>query len=343
MTSTLKFLHVAGEQPDPNLFTPAFRRALEPYGTLAVVPGARRMAPEQVAALVRGCDVLLTGWGCAPVPAAVAADRGALRWICHLTGTMVGSIPLAIIEAGIPVTNWGDAPAFWVAEGAFALLMACVKDLRPQIEAKRGGAWRLSEAGAARTGSLRNLRLGLYGCGVIGRVFVELCAPFRPAAIRVFDPYAESLPAGTERAGSLRELFATCDAVAIHAGLTDETRGTVTAELLALLPDGGIVVNTARGGVVVQEALLREVGAGRLRAGLDVLEGSDALPAGHPAREYQDLILTAHQVSTAGWPKPDAETHLSTLHEVALENIRRFAAGEPLRFAMDAARYRRST
>jgi phosphoglycerate dehydrogenase-like enzyme len=339
---TLRLLHLAKREPDARLLTPAFRAALERFGDLTLVPDAAGLPPAEVAARVRACDVLLTGWGCVPVPTEVAGDPGSLRYVCHLTGTMVGMVPVALIAAGIPVTNWGDATAFEVAEAALALLLTCLKNLGLHIEEKRGDGWRLPGDKARTIGSLRGLRLGLYGCGVIGREFVNLCRPFRPASIAVFDPYAADLPLGVARADSLRELFAGSDAVVIHAGMTDETRGSVTADLLALLPDGGILVNTARGGILDQEAIFAEAASGRLRAALDVLDGDDRLPADHPARSYPNLILTAHQVAHNDWPPRDA-AWLSPLQEVALDNLRRFASGEPLRFVMDEARYRRST
>ena len=331
-----KLLHLARAQPEPRLFPPAFRRALAEWGELEIVLDAGRWSEAETAERIRGCQILLTGWGSVAVPATVADDRGLLEYICHLTGEMSRIIPLDVICSGIPVTNWGDAPAFSVAEAALALLLACLKNLRPHIETKRNGEWRL---GAMRTtGSLSGLRLGIYGFGVIGRSFYELCRPFEPRVL-VYDPYVQDCEA--ERVGTLDELFERSDAVAIHAGLTEETRRSVTAAHLAKLPDDGILVNTARGGIVDQEALFAELASGRLRAALDVLDGDDRLPPDHPARGWPNLILTSHQASHSDWP-PDAD-RLAPLHHVCLENLRRFRAGEPLRFVMDETRYRRST
>ncbi len=165
--------------------------------------------------------------------------------------------------------------------------------------------------------------------------------PFRPA-ILVFDPYAASLPEGCERAGSLDELFGRCEAIVIHAALSEETRGSVTAERLARLPDRAVLVNTARGAIVDQEALFAELASGRLRAGLDVLE-PDRLPPGHPARDWENLILTAHDIGKNRPPEGFPPTSLDSMHRVCLDNLRRFAAGQPLRFVMDRERYERST
>jgi len=128
----------------------------------------------------------------------------------------------------------------------------------------------------------------------------------------------------------------------IHAGLCDATRRSVTSELLAKLPRHGVVVNTARGGIVDQAALFAELEAGRLRAGLDVLE-PDTLPPDHPARAWENLILTAHHVENP-WPLDGRPaTRLTPMQRACVENLRRFAAGEPLLYPMDRTRYLRNT
>jgi phosphoglycerate dehydrogenase-like enzyme len=159
--------------------------------------------------------------------------------------------------------------------------------------------------------------------------------------VRVYDPDAGGLPEGCIRAGSLRELFAASQAVVIHAGLTGETRGSVTRELLAMLPDQGIVINTARGAIVDQEALFDELRAGRLRAGLDVL-WPDELPADHEARQWENLIWTCHEFGGKPWPSEGVEGELQHW-KVHLDNIRAFVESRPLEHVIDEVRYSRMT
>jgi phosphoglycerate dehydrogenase-like enzyme len=128
----------------------------------------------------------------------------------------------------------------------------------------------------------------------------------------------------------------------ICAALSDETRQSITADLLALLPRHGVIINTARGGIVDQDALFAELESGRLRAGLDVLE-PDRLPADHPARTWKNCIFSAHEINR-GWPTDGGEpTTLAPMHKVCIENLIAFAEGNPIRFEMDLERYRRST
>jgi phosphoglycerate dehydrogenase-like enzyme len=336
----MNLLHIAHEEPSARLWSDRFIEQLTSLGDLHITENGGQLSEEALLERMRSADVLLTGWGSVAVPPALAREPGAVRYICHMTGTMRATVPLEVIEAGVPVTNWGDAPANQVAEGAMALLLGTLKDLHHHVVTKREGGWGIDVH--RNGGSLRGLRVGVYGCGAVGRRFIEMLRPFR-AEVLVFDPYEVALPEGCRRAETLEELFGSCSAVAIHAALTAETRRSVTAELLALLPDHGVLVNTARGDILDQEALFAELEAGRLRAGLDVLAGSDSLPRDHPARRWENLILTSHQVEW-GWPDDyEPTSELLPLHEVCLANLRRFAAGEQLLHRMDRERYERST
>jgi phosphoglycerate dehydrogenase-like enzyme len=334
----MKLLHLARSQPSPRLFTERFRRELDSLGDFQIHENGDKMEPEACAELIRECNVLLTGWESVCTPVTLARDPGKLRYVCHLTGSVSGIVPVELIQAGLLATNWGDAPAYPVAEGALALLLACLKQFPDHIIAKRSGGWRPTQP--EWIGSMRDLRLGLYGYGVIGRAFHEFCRPFQ-ARLAVYDPYAQNLPPDIRRSNSLRELFAHSDAIAIHAALTPETERSVTAELLSLLPDGGIIINTARGDIVDQDALLAELGRGRLRAGLDVLAGHYQLESDHPARQWSNLLLSGHLAYYASWPT-DPE-RLEPWHEVALDNLRRFQRGDPLRFLLTEERLALST
>lgn len=317
-----------------------FLDALRALGEVEIREQCRAWSDEQALAAMREADVLLTLWGARPIPPALAANPGRVRYILHLTGTCREYIPPEVIRSGIAVTNWGDAPARVVAEGALALLLAVVKDLRARSEAVRTGRSGASRPSGLVSGTVQGLRLGLYGCGAIGRRFVELVAPLGPELL-VYDPFAEPVPKRCQRVAGVEELFRRSEAVAIHAALTEATRGTVTAELLALLPDHGIVINTARGEIVDQAALFAELKRGRLRAGLDVLAGNDDLPPEHEARQWPNLIWTSHDIAAVHWPP--RPPRLSEAEEIALDNLRRFVEGKPLRFRIDERRYALST
>ncbi|MDT8389152.1 MAG: NAD(P)-dependent oxidoreductase [Lentisphaeria bacterium] len=332
-------LHMAGRRSQLSPDKP-FTDALKEFGRLDIVEHCRDMTEADILARMRKADVLITMWGAAPIPPALADEPGNVRYVLHLTGTCRPYIPIEIIRSDIPVTNWGDAPANAIAEGAMALLLAVMKDLRSRTDGVRRGEWIGARRLGVPSGTLNQLRLGLYGCGVIGRRFVDMVAPFKPDLL-VYDPYADILPDCCRRVDSLEELFKESEALSIFAGLSDQTRQSVTADLLAKLPDHGIVINVARGEIIDQNALFSELKSGRLRAGLDVLDGSDSLPPDHEARQWPNLLLTCHDINSALWP--DRPGQMSDADRIALDNLRHFIAGEPLKFEMDEKRYNLST
>jgi phosphoglycerate dehydrogenase-like enzyme len=312
-----------------------FIEELQKLGDLTIIRNGNEMTPEQRADLIRQHQILLTMWGAAPVPIEIASNPGQLEYICNITGEMTSWIPLEIIESNIPVTNWGDAPADEIAEAAMTLLLAIVKELRPQVKHIEGGGWRLD--GRPR-GSIKGLQVGIYGLGVIGRRFVELLRPFG-AKLTVYDPFVKELPESCRRAHTLEELFDSSLAIVVHAALTRETRSSITAELLAQLSDHSVIINTARGEIFDQDALFAELESGRLRAGLDVLAGNDELESEHPARRWDHCVFTAHTLAKVNWNLPP----LLPREVICLDNIRRHMNGEPLRFRMDRGRYMLST
>lgn len=335
----MKLLHIAAGEAVRQIFNDLFKAELASRGEFRIVENGASLSEQERAGLIRGCEVLLTGWGASPIPIEIAARPGMLRYVCHITGEMRHTVPLELIDAGIPVTNWGNATANGVAEGAMTLLLASAKELHARIKHIERGNWGLD--GESHGGTLEGLNVGVYGFGGIGRRFVELIRPFG-STLRIYDPFAPSVPEDCIPVGSLEELFDTSEAIVIHAGLCDATRGSVTAELLAKLPKHGVVINTARGGIVDQDALFAEIESGRLRAGLDVLQ-PDSLPPHHPARLWENLILTAHRVENP-WPLDGRPaTSLTPMQRVCLENLRRFESGDPLDFVMDHARYLLST
>jgi len=335
----MKILHLAHNKPVPGLYTPVFVKAVREIGEFDIAENGAQMTEPERAALIRQYDVQIVDWGSETAPPELAKNPGRLKYICNLTGSIRGFAGLELLEAGILMTNWGDAPANGVAEGAFTLLLAALKDLHRHIVATRNGGWRLD--GNTTGGSLKDLNVGVYGCGVIGLRFLEMLRPFG-AVVRVFDPFAKEIPEWCIRVAGLDELFRRSQAIVIHAGLSDETRKSVTARHLALLPRYGVVINTARGAIVDHEALFAELKSGRLRAGLDVTD-PEPVPADHECRQWENLILSGHCIER-GWPNegkiPD---HLTYMQRICLDNLRRFERGQPLRFAFDRDRYLRST
>lgn len=325
--------------------SPFMREAQKLYDITEVVlePNYKE---EDYAKIIRNYDVLITMWGSPHVPNELAENPGKLRYICNLTGEISKWIDEPIVASPhITITNWGDAAGYGVAEGAVSLLMTMLKDIPVFVDHAKNGKERPT-SNELRIGTLFRTRVGIYGMGFIGRKFVEYIKPFMPE-IYAFDPYVENMPDGVTKVNSLEELFSTAQIMVIHAGWTPETEKTVTKELLAMLPDGAVFINTARGPIVDESALMAEIMSGRIRAGLDVLdprlnpENGDMPAVDDPVRQVTNAVFTGHHVAGSEWSDNPENPDFASLN--ALENLAHFANGEPLKFVIDLARYRKMT
>lgn len=314
--------------------------------TELVIPGD--ISSEDYANILREYDVVLTMWGSKLIPPELGTNPGNLKYVCNITGSLKRYVPQEIIDSPyIQVTNWGDAPAFEIAEGAFSLMMTMLKDIPYFIDCARKGLDRPG-TDTRRVGTLFNTRVGIYGVGAIGRKFIDMLRPFKPE-IFAFDPYVsqENMPEGVKKVDTMEELFSLAQILVVHAGLCDETRGSIKKEHLALLPDGALFINTARGGIVEEPALIAEIISGRIRAGLDVMDTSlnpkngDMPAIDDPVRQVSNAVFSGHHIGGGEWGSDPEVLSFASLN--CLENIRRFSCGEPLKFVMDAARYKLST
>jgi phosphoglycerate dehydrogenase-like enzyme len=275
---------------------------------------------DEARQLLAGVELLITGWGCPPLDAEALAHAPRLRAVAHTAGSIRGHITPACWDRGIEVSTAAAANAAPVAEYTLAMILLANKQVLPAARAYRDrrtrGDWLLPDP---LLGNYRRT-VGILSASLIGRRVMEL---LRPHDLRVLlhDPFvgeAEADRLGAVKA-ELPQLFAASDVVSVHTPLLPATRGLVSGELLALLRDGGWLINTARGALVDQEALTRQLCDGRINAVLDVTE-PDELPAGHPLWECENALLTPHLAGSQG-------NELDRLAESAVQEVRRWAAG----------------
>jgi D-3-phosphoglycerate dehydrogenase len=257
--------------------------------------------------------------------AEVLAACSKLRLI-SIWGTGMDNVDLAAAAArGIAVTNTPGANAVAVAEHAVALMLAVVKQLASADQAMRQGGWPRN-----LVPQLRGKRLGILGTGLIGR---EVAAMGKGLGLTVvawtFHPDVGLAARLGFRYIELDELLRTSDVLSIHLRATPETRHFLSRERLALLKPGAVLVNTARGSLVDEVALVESLREKRLvGAGLDVFE-TEPLPSGHPLTGLPNVLLTPH----AGGMTPEV---IQTGLAMAVENIENFLKGTPTRVVAPA-------
>ncbi len=224
-------------------------------------------------------------------------------------------------ERGITVTYVPYAATKGVAEHALALILACERRIAFADRSIRSGRWpAYTELAPMRR--LRGLTLGIVGLGRIGRALAELASGLGLRVI-AHDPYMTSDPGLTGVAlVPLLELLPQADILSLNLPLSLETRGWLDAAKLALLPTGATVVNTTRGGVVDEKALLEALDSGSVRAaGLDVFEGE-------PDHINRDLIAHPNVVST-GHSAAFSEEFFDELFRTAAEDVVHVLRDEP--------------
>ncbi len=220
-------------------------------------------------------------------------DRADRLQVVAKHGTGLDNVDIeAASSSGVVVCNTPGANARSVAEHAVALLFAVRRNLRTADRHVRSGGW---DRGAFTGHELAGDTIGLFGFGAIARETAALVDGLGQTAL-AYDPYVadDDVPSHVERVGELSELFARSDAVSLHAPLTPETRHAVSTEELATLGERGVLVNTSRGPIVDEEALVEALETGTVDgAGLDTFE---AEPPGedHPLYGRDDVLLTPH-------------------------------------------------
>ena len=190
----------------------------------------------------------------------------------------------ACAERGIPVGNTPDVLTDATADLAFALLLALARRIVPGAEKVRTGQWRTWEPAADLGAELAGSVLGIVGWGRIGQAVARRAEGFGMEVVH--SSRSSGMP--------LEDLLARADVVSLHTPLTPDTRHLIDADALARMKPTALLVNTARGGVVDQDALRRALHAGEIGgAALDVTD-PEPLPADHPLLDAPNLLVVPH-------------------------------------------------
>lgn len=282
-------------------------------------------------ALRINADVVVTGWGSRAFPDTLPASAR-LRFVMHSAGTIRQLVPRSLIAGGLAVSQATAGMARSVAELALAFTLVLSRDLqRVDAVMRDRHDWRAAQSGGPGK-AVCECTVGVVGASRIGRIYIELVRALG-ARVLVYDPYLSDVEAATLRArpSTLEALMSGSDVVALHAPVTAQTRGMITAALLASMRDDACLVNTARSAIVDMPALERELASGRIRAALDVFD-IEPLPTDYPLFGLPNAILTPHlgAVTTA------ARHHQGT---IVVEEIERFLSGRPLQHAVTAEAY----
>ena len=284
-------------------------------------------APAEVIERARGAEIVLTNKVILDAETLAALAATGLRYVGVLA-TGYNVVDLAAARAlGVVVTNVpGYGPAS-VAQGAFALLLELTNRVGHHSDAVRDGRW--SEPGADWSWwdfpltELAGLTLGLIGFGQIGKTMARLGLAFGMRVVtlrRHHTPLDESSEFKLVRYVELDALFRESDVVSLHCPLSDQTRGLINRERLATMKRGALLINTSRGGLVVESDLAEALRSGLIAgAGLDVLNAEPPSPD-NPLLSLPNCLITPHN----SWATLASRGRLL---DIAVANVAAFLSG----------------
>ncbi len=284
-------------------------------------PEARRLLAE--------ADVLLTGWGCPMIDAAALDAAPRLRYVLHAGGSVKHHVGAECWEREIQVSTAADANAVPVAEYTLAMILLANKGVLQIARELHGARAAVDPEGLFPDMGNYGKRVGIIGASKIGRHVIRLLASYELEVV-LADPFVtpeQAAALGVELVG-LEELVATSDVVSLHAPSLPATRHMIDAGLIAELRPGATFINTSRGELVDQDALLRRLEKGDVFAVLDVTTPW-VLPADSAFYSNPNVLLTPHLAGSLG-------NELERLAASAIDEAYRAARGEALRFAVKA-------
>jgi glyoxylate reductase len=219
---------------------------------------------------------------------------------------------------GVAISNTPGVLDAATADLTFALILAARRRVVEGDQRVRGGEWTGSWADGLLAEEITGSTLGIIGLGRIGRAVARRARGFE---LRVLYTQRTRIDTELGEYRVLDDLLAEADIVSIHAPRTPETEGLLDAHRLSLLKDGAVLVNTARGEIVDEEALVAELVSGRIRAGLDVFAHEPHVP--------KDLLPLPNVVLTPHLGSGTRQTR-EAMTRLVVENIRAFERGDPL-------------
>jgi len=280
--------------------------------------------PDALRSAISRADYLLTGWGSPMLTPALLDGADHLKLVAHTAGSIKPIATDAVYDRGISITTAAGANAVPVAQYTVAMMVSLLKQIPWLTQAYMRG----DEAEVRRRKSLarelEDMSIAIIGASRVGREVIRLLKPYPALSIYCYDPYLSQQQAdelGVKRAGL--EECCRCELVSIHAPNIPETFHMFNARTLGLLPDHAVLINTARGALLDEAALLRELRRRPLYVMLDVTD-PEPLPVDSPLRREPDVLITPH---IAGAMNQSCKT----MGRMAIEEILRHLSGNALR------------
>jgi phosphoglycerate dehydrogenase-like enzyme len=307
-----------GKNIHDQMFTPQDLARLR--GAATVVGPAETGQRDEVAPLLRDAVVAITGWGTAPFDDVMLTSSPKLELVAHSAGSVKSLVTESLYDRGVRVTTAAAANAAPVAETTVAMMVVMLKQI-PWLFDSGGNRKALAGVGPVR--ELRDIAVGLISASRVGREVIRLLKGYPRLRVLVYDPYLSedaALDLGVELASL--EQVCRCEVVSVHGPSIPETRHMLNVTTLGLIPDHGVLINTSRGSLIDEAALVAEVRRRPLYVYLDVTD-PEPPAAGSPLRTEKHILVTPHLTGAMSQAKRD-------MGRLAIDEALRFLRGEAL-------------
>ncbi|PKN85967.1 MAG: hydroxyacid dehydrogenase [Chloroflexi bacterium HGW-Chloroflexi-8] len=311
-----------GQVHYPRMFSQQAFDELNLFANVIHHPGQNPANKQELMDVLKSADACITSWDVATLDADVVNSAPNLKAMAHMGSSVKRFVSDAFFQRGIRLTSAGIALAKSVAETTLGLMVVGQKRIWPLGQHVREGGWRDSPAWDKWSSrELYRKNVGIIGASNVGRHVIELLKPFGPK-ILLYDPYInteDAMKLGAEKV-ELEDLLTRSDVVSLHAPSNKSTFHLLNAQGLAMMKDDALIINTGRGTLIEEQALISELSKGRFFAFLDV---TDPEPPSleSPLRSLPNVVITPH---IAGCIE-----NCNQMGELAVEELRRFFAGEP--------------
>ncbi len=281
----------------------------------------QNLSEEQLAQALIDVDVCICGWGSAPFTEKVLQSANRLKLIAYTGASVAMIVSDALYERGVKICSGNEVFARSVAEGVVAYSLLALRRLPHYMQVMKEKGWRED---VFFNEGLLDQSVGLIGFGAIARHTVEMLKPFN-VDIKVYSSHMTEQDAkkyGVKLA-DIAEICSSCKVISVHSAATPKTYHLLSKDYLRLIPKGAVLVNTARGTVIDEDALIEELKDGRFQAVLDVFE-EEPLPLNSGLRDLPNAFLIPHM----GGPTLDQRLRVT---ESLLEDIVALYQDKPLK------------
>ncbi|HET6487017.1 MAG TPA: hydroxyacid dehydrogenase [Spirochaetia bacterium] len=319
-----RILYGLGQALYEKIFPPTAVKKIAAVCEVLPIPVTQRPNREWLVESARRAEIVVSGWDTPMVDAAVLAASPGLKLVAHAAGSIKPMMSPEAWQRGVRVTGASSAIAIGVAEFCVAMMLTAAKRVYWFSQRTRQGHWNRTDEAYGPALEIYHQKVGIIGASQVGRHLIKLLQSF-DCEVLVYDPYwtRERLQAlGARKVDTVDEIFTECRVVSLNAPTTKETEGMIRGRHFAMLREGSVFVNTARGILINQDEMVEQLRRGRFVACIDVTT-PEPLPVDHPLRTLPNVILTPHEAGAMA-------ENLMRIGEFIADEVERYAAGAPL-------------